>query len=449
MPKVTVLLTSFNHGKFIGETIDSIINQTFKDFELIIWDDASTDNSWKIIQSYRDKRIKSFKNEINLRPNYGIIKTISEIAQGQYIAIHHSDDVWDVTKLEKQVLFLEEKENYGAVFTNVELINENSLPHENKGHTYSTIFNQENRSRHEWLNYFFYHGNALCHPSVMIRRECYAECGMYRYGFAQLGDFDMWIRLCIKYEIFVMPEKLTQFRLLENEANSSADKPDTRKRSASELFYIYKQYLKIDSLDDILKIFPTLQKIQKTKEYSINFLVATVLLEHTQATANLLGLSILHESLNDIAEAKIIEKCYSFNYISFVKLSARYDIFNSENLRNINDEYKKILESTQEYNYTLLQKFHTFASNIDKSKNYIMYGYGSIGKILFPYIKHNIIAIIDLAIKQDAIDGIPVVSLSNLRDYKNANVIVTPMNDESKILENLKPFNINIVKVEF
>ena len=79
MPKVTVILTSYNHAKYIRETIDSILNQTFKDFELIIWDDASTDESWDIIKSYNDERIKSFRNNETKRGVYGINKTISEI----------------------------------------------------------------------------------------------------------------------------------------------------------------------------------------------------------------------------------------------------------------------------------------------------------------------------------------------------------------------------------
>lgn len=72
MPKVTVILTSYNHAKYIKEAIDSILNQTFKDFELIIWDDASTDESWEIIQSYKDERIKTFRNEESKRGILGI-----------------------------------------------------------------------------------------------------------------------------------------------------------------------------------------------------------------------------------------------------------------------------------------------------------------------------------------------------------------------------------------
>ena len=106
-PLVSVILTSFNHEKYLREAIDSVLNQTFTDFELIIWDDASSDNSWDVINEYTDHRIKAFRNEARKRAIWGINKAISEVAIGKYIAIHHSDDAWETEKLGKQVAFLE------------------------------------------------------------------------------------------------------------------------------------------------------------------------------------------------------------------------------------------------------------------------------------------------------------------------------------------------------
>ena len=83
--KITVILTSYNHAKYIKETIDSVLNQTHKDFELIIWDDASTDESVEIIQNYHDTRIKVFRNQESKRGVYGINKVICEIAFSRQI----------------------------------------------------------------------------------------------------------------------------------------------------------------------------------------------------------------------------------------------------------------------------------------------------------------------------------------------------------------------------
>jgi glycosyltransferase involved in cell wall biosynthesis len=98
-----VILTSYNHAKYLPASIESVLNQTFQDFELIIVDDASTDESWSIIQRYTDPRIQTCQNSSNEYTVYGINKAISERASGEYIAIHHSDDMWDPSKLEKQI----------------------------------------------------------------------------------------------------------------------------------------------------------------------------------------------------------------------------------------------------------------------------------------------------------------------------------------------------------
>lgn len=328
MCKVTVILTSYNHAKYIRETIDSILNQTFKDFELIIWDDASTDESWEIIQSYKDERIKAFRNEESKRGIYGINKAISEVAQGEYIAIHHSDDIWEPTKLEKQVKFLDDNTEYGAVFTNAQAVNENSELFEDKSHFYYSVFDQSNRTRHEWLNYFFYQGNALCHPSVLIRQECYDVCGIYRYGMSQLGDFDMWIRLCMKYEIYILPEKLTKFRVRDNEANSSGITPENKICMMSDHFFVMKTYFEMTCVDEIIKIFPQLKKIAHQDENVPEFLLAMVALEdETMNDVKLHGLSLLYDLMNDKTKAIAVKKLYNFDYVKMPSITVQNDIF--------------------------------------------------------------------------------------------------------------------------
>lgn len=348
MPKVTVILTSYNHAKYIRETIDSILNQTFKDFELIIWDDASTDDSWEIIQSYKDKRIKTFRNEESKRAIYGINKTIKEISKGKYIAIHHSDDIWQLTKLEKQVKFLDENREYGAVFTNAQAINENSGIFEDKNHMYYSVFDQPNRSRQEWLNFFFYKGNALCHPSVMIKKECYDNCGVYRYGLAQIGDFDMWIRICMKYEIYVLPEKLTKFRVRDNEANASGNTSTSRIRTTTEYLYIIKNFAELQ-WNDFIRVFPNEQKYRScNNKYSQEYVFARLCIEEESLRfAKTIGFINLYEIINNTEKANLLKNSYNFDYLELINLSAKYDIFNIE----------------QEYNKNLISKLRQKENN--------------------------------------------------------------------------------------
>ncbi|CAG1023207.1 partial Putative glycosyltransferase EpsE, partial [Patescibacteria group bacterium] len=348
MPKVSIIFTSYNHDKYVCEAIDSILNQTFTDFELIIWDDASSDSSWHLISQYTDTRIKAFHNETNKGPVFAFNKTISEIATGDYIAIHHSDDVWEVDKLQKQVDFLNNHLEIGAVFSNAQAINENSLPLEDESHFYSNIFQQENKTRHEWLRFFFTQGNALCHPSVLIRKQCYQDCGLYRPMLAQVPDFDMWIRLCLKYEIYVLPEKLVRFRVLSAEANTSGSRPDTRVRGVYEYYKLLPNYQNINSIDELIKVFPSAEKYNRAENTNTQFALAMIALERMPFPFTpLFGLEILLDILSDDQQAAQIKQYYNFDYLDFIKLTSQYDIFSREELNKIRQE---LLEAVNKIN---------------------------------------------------------------------------------------------------
>ena len=336
-PKVSVILTSYNHEKFLRESIDGVLNQTFKDYELIICDDASTDHSWDIICSYDDSRIISYRNNINIvRGNLN--KMIEQVAHGEYIAIHHSDDAWEPTKLEKQVHFLDTHPTIGAVFTNAHLIGENGDSLNDSSHFLYNIFDQPNRDRFEWLNTFFYKGNALCHPSVLIRKICYDECGTYRNGFIQDDDFDLWVRVCLKYEIHVIPEKLVRFRILSNEMNVSGNRPETRIRSRYEYFQLLDNFLKIPTYQELVKIFPVAQKYYRQEGFDIGYVLGRVALETTEDEfKQLFGLNLLFKAINDPNRMKKISKLYGFNQKEFFDLAAHYDVFSIELARQYHE----------------------------------------------------------------------------------------------------------------
>lgn len=136
------------------------------------------------------------------------------------------------------------------MFTNALAIDEDGQPFADDNHVYYKLFDQPRRTRFEWLRHFFIKGNALCHPSILIRKSCYGLCGSYRYGFAQVADFDMWIRLCMKYEIAVMPEKLVRFRIRDNNSNTSGLSLESRIRTYIESYELLKNYRAIDTYKD-------------------------------------------------------------------------------------------------------------------------------------------------------------------------------------------------------
>lgn len=334
MPKVSVILTSYNHEKYIKEAINSVLRQTYEDIELIIWDDASSDDSWRMINRFKDNRIKAYQSEQN---GNGILNRALNIASGQYIAIHHSDDVWEPDKLEKQVAFLDAHHEVGAVFTNALAITEEGHALADEKHPYFNIFNQPNRTRHEWLNFFFNHGNALCHPSVLIRKSVYDTVGAYEYGYTQLNDFNMWIRLCLKYEIFVLPDKLVRFRVHANEANVSGNRPETRIRGGNEFYRILRHYLKITSYEEMGLIFPEAARYYRGEGFDAKFVLAMIALERKPFSfTELFGIDLLFDIVSDPVRAEKIKTLYNFDRRAFLTLTKKHDGLSLERLYSKN-----------------------------------------------------------------------------------------------------------------
>lgn len=339
--KISIILISYNHEKYLRETIDSVLGQTYSNFEFIIWDDASTDKSWEIVNSYTDSRIKAFRNKINTGSG-NINRAITQKISGDYIAIHHSDDIWEPKKLEKQIAILDKNPDIGAVFTWATIIAENGDLFKDKDHFYYKVFEQPNRTRYEWLNYFFYKGNALCHPSVLVRKKAYDNCGLYRDGLNQIDDFDMWVRLALDHEIYVIPEKLVRFRVHQNEANSSGDRPDSRIRGQFEYLQLLDNYKKISSFRELKKVFPEAKKYEREENEDLGFVLGMTALDTgIQAFTELFGLTLLFEALNNPVRAKKIKELYNFTHLDFIELTAKHDVFSVEVIRNLRNQLAK------------------------------------------------------------------------------------------------------------
>ncbi|MCL6583030.1 MAG: glycosyltransferase [bacterium] len=329
MPRVSVVMASYNHEKYVAEAIQSALDQTYQDIEIIITDDGSTDGTVSQIKKFRDPRISLFCFEKNQGACVAI-RTSLEKARGEYIALLNSDDVFYPDKLEKQVSFLNDHSDIAAVFSHAQIIDEQGNDFVDVNHFYYSIFQQANRTRFEWLNHFFYHRNCLCHPSVLIRRKCYETIGYYDERYAQLPDFDFWIRLCMHYEIHVLQEKLIKFRIRTDEANASGNRPEVRIRDRWEFGQILKNYLRIKTCEDLLKIFPEAAEYQKIDENLIPFYVAMIALKVNSPIYQLFAVNTLHELLGNRKIAEKLETRYNFRYIDLIRLTGRYDFFNLE-----------------------------------------------------------------------------------------------------------------------
>lgn len=327
--KISVILTSYNHERFLRQSIESVLNQTYQDFEFIIVDDCSTDNSWDIICEYKERypSIITIRHEYNWRS--GIVDdTVRNYATGDYIAIHHSDDIWMKEKLQMQVEALNNMPEYAALFTNAQAVDDDGNVYSDENGFYYRLFLMENRTRQEWLRYFFYHGNCLCHPSILIRRDVYEENNFFRKGLAQIVDFVKWIQVCRKYEIYVLPEILVQFRVHSAGRNTSGMRIDTQIRSSVELFLMLDEYAGITDRDEFVKIFPEAEDLCKKEAFIPEYAFGKICTqEGVWPYTRLYGVKLLYQALNDPWKAEMMKMYYGYTAKEFIEENGQYDIF--------------------------------------------------------------------------------------------------------------------------
>lgn len=220
-PPVTVLMTVYNGSTYLPQAVESVLNQTFTDFEFLIIDDGSTDESVACIRSYGDSRIRLVCNESNLG-QAGSLNRGLELARGKYIARMDQDDICLPDRLQKQVDFLDRRPDITVVATWIYMIDSDGRktgPWGVKMDDYGTFVS----------SLLMAQGCPFCHPSIMFRREAVSHVGGYDETFAPCEDFELWVRLAMsQYKACIIPEPLLMFRL--HKEQQSLTKMDAQRR---------------------------------------------------------------------------------------------------------------------------------------------------------------------------------------------------------------------------
>ncbi len=204
--KVSVLMPTCNRAKLLGRAIQSVLDQSFQDWELIIVDDASTDETPKILKEWQEKdaRIRVITNAENLYPD--ISKTLNkglEFAQGEYIARLDDDDYWcSKDKLKKQVEFLDARPAFMVVGSGVIVINGEGME----------LFRYLKREHDGEIRRHALFANPFSHTTVMFRKNIALEVGGYGpWRFAE--DWDLWLKMGTKGKLYNIPEYLAVYML--------------------------------------------------------------------------------------------------------------------------------------------------------------------------------------------------------------------------------------------
>lgn len=356
-PKVSVLMTVKNSEKFVGKTIDSVLEQTFGDFEFIILDDGSTDATTDIIKQYaiKDARIKA----TYLTSSIGIpcgFKYTSEMGHGEYFARIDGDDFWEPTKLEKQVILLEKKPEVAALSTFVRVVDHNDRSLDNEeSQGRLAHFNAPNRSHASWLKSFILEGARSAHPSMMVRRSVMEDVGNYNPLLWQLNDFDLWLRILAKFQIEIIEEPLLNYRWFpENGGNVSSYSEEVMHRTMFEASIIFEDYFdKVPNalfyeafrseIDDKFSFSDYSDEEQTHVKYFILSSIKSV--SWSQDAIHLLALKKLSEAIKNKKVSARLAKKIHLTPIGLIQYNNIPIFYNSSDITPTNSFQKKLDDS--------------------------------------------------------------------------------------------------------
>ena len=217
---LTVLMPVYNAERFLKEAIDSILAQTFTNFELLIIDDASTDNSANIISTYTDPRVRYVRNETNL----GISATLNrgiQLSTTEYIARMDADDISHAERLQKQFEFCRQHPDCALLSCWTRMITEDK---------------KEIRTEKFNSRYYYYNLTFECwiyHPTILFRKSAVMDVGMYTVPYAE--DYELFWQLLRKYRICNLPEVLLDYRITSSSLHQVTKKQEYAEAQAQQV----------------------------------------------------------------------------------------------------------------------------------------------------------------------------------------------------------------------
>lgn len=227
MPLVSVVIPSYNYGKYIGQSISSVLCQTFTDFELIIIDDGSKDNTREVVSQFKDKRLRyhyQYNSGLSAARNSGV-----NLSAGKYIAFLDADDLWLPKKLELQVPLIEQSEMIGLVYGGYQVFGEDIA---------STLDRNPIIHNSNWLHYLVL-GNYVSGSATtsLIRRDCFLKVGLFDEKLKSAEDWDMWLRIAMYYEFRAITTSIAKIRIHTSNMTSDVNLMDTGFQAVLDKFF--------------------------------------------------------------------------------------------------------------------------------------------------------------------------------------------------------------------
>lgn len=321
-PLVSVTIITYNHEKYIGQAIQSVLAQSYRDLELVVVNDGSTDRTAEIINSFSDPRMRVFHQE-NRGPSLTANRALAE-CRGRYLAVMAGDDMLPPDRVEKQLTeYL--KGGSRVLFSQFDMIDEDGAPTD-------TDWYDSNRTpaygRAKVLRRLF-EGSApamilTLFTETRIIREEHQYCDPALY---QLHDYDLQIRLAKKYEFHYLNDSLYHFRVRRGHLNLSGSDPFKLIRTHNEFYLLMRHFFDDVSIDLFKEIFPDLVR---NRDFStpLEYLCEQgfVWLKSPNPCLRLLGVEKLYDLLQQDEGRTLLARHYNFTHKQFANITKLLDV---------------------------------------------------------------------------------------------------------------------------
>jgi len=308
MPKVSVVSAAYNHAKYVTEAVQSVLDQTFRDFELVITDDASTDGTVEKIKQFNDPRLRFLQNSTNqgCSPTYN--RSFAN-SSGDYIAWLDTDDVYEKHALATLVDYLEKNPEKLGVFGIAKIIDSEGLPIGK----WAEI--GVGADRFELLRLLFQRHRPFCNQAGLVRRQVVEQYGHMAPEFGQSHDTNLWMKILFEGDLVVIPDTVIRYRRHDTNRTGIPTSANLN-RGAFENFELLNIFVdKVTSPDLLLKIFPEVAKSPWPLDQKlIGFHIAHLAMNCNSASNQLFGLHLLHQQMKLPALAAYIESACGFTY---------------------------------------------------------------------------------------------------------------------------------------
>jgi len=291
-PIVSVLMCVYNGEQFLSEAVDSILAQSFSDFEFIIINDGSTDNTRKILDEYQgaDLRIKVYHQE-----NRGLTVSLNTgigLSKGKYIARMDADDIALIDRLLQQVRFMETHPDVAVVGGNVDIINVTGA----KMGVYCFPSND-----HDIKTKLLSGDCPICHPTVLMRTEALRSIGGYRRSVVDAEDYDLWLRMADRFQLANLPDTtVLKYRRHPGQVSVYKCRQQALSNLAARTAAVLRKNNHQDPLDSIETVTPSILTKLGLNEAEQKAAVSWGYVTRIRSMVNADELAIAHNSLTDL-----------------------------------------------------------------------------------------------------------------------------------------------------